>query len=62
MEVVLIGHAGHPEVEITMGQYWAKRVAYLVERPEGVQNLVVNDQLTCTTWAKRRSLLMKPLM
>ncbi|MEZ9471439.1 4-hydroxy-3-methylbut-2-enyl diphosphate reductase [Vibrio lentus] len=44
MEVVLIGHAGHPEVEGTMGQYASQTGGmYLVEKPEDVQNLVVND-------------------
>ncbi|WP_038149986.1 4-hydroxy-3-methylbut-2-enyl diphosphate reductase [Vibrio litoralis] len=44
MEVVLIGHAGHPEVEGTMGQYAsATGGMYLVERPEDVANLVVKD-------------------
>jgi 4-hydroxy-3-methylbut-2-en-1-yl diphosphate reductase len=45
-EVLLIGHAGHPEVEGTMGQY--DKIAknggiYLVETPEDVQNLKVNN-------------------
>lgn len=40
MEVVLIGHAGHPEVEGTMGQYASDTGGmYLVEKPEDVQNL-----------------------
>ncbi|WP_105902161.1 4-hydroxy-3-methylbut-2-enyl diphosphate reductase [Vibrio gangliei] len=44
MEVVLIGHAGHPEVEGTMGQYTSEKGGmYLVERPEDVANLVVKD-------------------
>ncbi len=44
MEVVLIGHAGHPEVEGTMGQYDSGTGGmYLVERPEDVASLVVND-------------------
>ncbi len=35
MEVVLIGHAGHPEVEGTMGQYASDTGGmYLVEKPE----------------------------
>ena len=44
MEVVLIGHAGHPEVEGTMGQY-ASDVGgmYLVEKPEDVHSLTVKD-------------------
>lgn len=45
MECVLIGHAGHPEVEGTMGQY--DRVVggqmYLVENPEDVEKLDVLD-------------------
>ncbi|KGY12387.1 4-hydroxy-3-methylbut-2-enyl diphosphate reductase [Vibrio tubiashii] len=40
MEVVLIGHAGHPEVEGTMGQYSSDEGGmYLVERPEDVIEL-----------------------
>jgi len=46
-EVMLIGHAGHPEVEGTMGQY--EKLAnssggmYLVETPEDVKKLNVNN-------------------
>lgn len=47
-EAILIGHAGHPEVEGTMGQY--EKLAdsdsggmYLVETPDDVKNLKVND-------------------
>ncbi len=45
-EVILIGHAGHPEVEGTMGQY--EKCAenggiYLVETPEDVEKLIVNN-------------------
>ncbi|OEE35029.1 4-hydroxy-3-methylbut-2-enyl diphosphate reductase [Vibrio anguillarum] len=46
MEVVLIGHAGHPEVEGTMGQYASKKGGmYLVEKPEDVESLkaIVKD-------------------
>lgn len=44
MEVVLIGHAGHPEVEGTMGQYDNHDGGmYLVEKPEDVDALVVKD-------------------
>ncbi len=45
-EVILIGHAGHPEVEGTMGQYRNCGEAggiYLVERPEDVSALEVHD-------------------
>jgi len=43
-EVVLIGHAGHPEVEGTMGQYDGSGTGiYLVERPEDVEALAVKD-------------------
>jgi 4-hydroxy-3-methylbut-2-enyl diphosphate reductase len=44
-EVVLIGHAGHPEVEGTMGQYDTScggRI-YLVETPDDVAKLPVRD-------------------
>ncbi|GAL06004.1 4-hydroxy-3-methylbut-2-enyl diphosphate reductase [Photobacterium aphoticum] len=44
MEVVLIGHAGHPEVEGTMGQYASETGGmYLVEKPEDVARMVVKD-------------------
>ena len=44
-EVVLIGHAGHPEVEGTMGRYnggHGGRI-HLVESPEDVERLEVRD-------------------
>ncbi|WP_409311251.1 4-hydroxy-3-methylbut-2-enyl diphosphate reductase [Pectobacterium sp. B1J-3] len=44
-EAILIGHAGHPEVEGTMGQYSnAKGGMYLVESPEDVWLLQVKDE------------------
>ena len=44
MEVILIGHAGHPEVEGTMGQYTSEEGGmYLVEKPEDVEKLAVKD-------------------
>lgn len=43
-ECVLIGHAGHPEVEGTMGQYANPQGGiYLVESPEDVARLEVKD-------------------
>jgi len=45
-EVFLIGHAGHPEVEGTMGQYekgTKNGAIYLVETPEDVKNAKVNN-------------------
>ena len=43
-ECVLIGHAGHPEVEGTMGQYTSQQGGmYLVETPEDVANLSVKN-------------------
>ncbi len=45
-EVILIGHAGHPEVEGTMGQYEKctdNGAIYLVETPDDVRNLQVNN-------------------
>lgn len=44
-ECILIGHAGHPEVEGTMGQYDASNggAIYLVEDEEDVARLVVRD-------------------
>lgn len=41
-EVVLIGHAGHPEVEGTLGQYRGPGM-YLVETPADVAELTVNN-------------------
>jgi 4-hydroxy-3-methylbut-2-enyl diphosphate reductase len=44
-EAVLIGHAGHPEVEGTMGQYSnPKGGMYLVESPDDVWKLQVKDE------------------
>ncbi|MGE0115032.1 MAG: 4-hydroxy-3-methylbut-2-enyl diphosphate reductase [Steroidobacteraceae bacterium] len=44
-EVILIGHAGHPEVEGTMGQFDASfgGQIYLVEKPEDVASLPIRD-------------------
>jgi 4-hydroxy-3-methylbut-2-enyl diphosphate reductase len=43
-EIVFIGHAGHPEVEGTMGQYVnAAGGIYLVESPKDVESLVVKN-------------------
>jgi len=45
-ECVLIGHAGHPEVEGTMGQYEARGEGggiYLVETPEDVVRLEIKN-------------------
>jgi len=45
VECVLIGHAGHPEVEGTMGQYdSAEGGIYLVESAKDVEKLVVKNQ------------------
>ena len=41
MEIIMIGHKGHPEVEGTMGQ--SEGGMYLVETPEDVKNLNVKD-------------------
>jgi 4-hydroxy-3-methylbut-2-enyl diphosphate reductase len=41
-EIVMIGHAGHPEVEGTMGQ--SNGGMYLVESPEQVAHLNVKDE------------------
>lgn len=46
MEIVMIGHKGHPEVEGTMGQVEGeptKQGMYLVETPEDVANLTINN-------------------
>lgn len=52
MECILIGHAGHPEVEGTMGQYTSEEGGmYLVESPEDVARLKVKkpEQLAFVT-------------
>ncbi|HEU0219619.1 MAG TPA: 4-hydroxy-3-methylbut-2-enyl diphosphate reductase [Gallionella sp.] len=41
-EIIVIGHAGHPEVEGTMGQ--SEGGMYLVESPAQVANLKVSDE------------------
>jgi 4-hydroxy-3-methylbut-2-enyl diphosphate reductase len=41
-EIIMIGHKGHPEVEGTMGQ--SEGGMYLVERPEDVEKLQVQDE------------------
>jgi 4-hydroxy-3-methylbut-2-en-1-yl diphosphate reductase len=41
MEIVMIGHKGHPEVEGTMGQ--SDESMYLVETPEDVAHLKIKD-------------------
>lgn len=41
-EIIMIGHAGHPEVEGTMGQ--SEGGMYLVETPGQVADLRVNDE------------------
>lgn len=46
MEIIMIGHKGHPEVEGTMGQVepgQVNRSMYLVETPEDVANLTVSN-------------------
>ncbi len=42
IEVILIGHAGHPEVEGTMGQYHGEGI-YLVENVADVAKLTVHN-------------------
>ncbi len=42
-DTILIGHAGHPEVEGTMGQFEDASRIHLVEDVEDVQTLKVND-------------------
>jgi len=40
-EIILIGHAGHPEIEGTMGRITGR--VHLISRPEEVANLAVGD-------------------
>ena len=49
MECILVGHAGHPEVEGTMGQYDCDEAGiYLVETLNDVENLVLKNPSYCT--------------
>lgn len=45
MDVVLVGHAGHPEVEGTLGQFeaGAENHIYLVENEQDAEQLVLKD-------------------
>jgi len=47
-EVILIGHAGHPEVEGTLGRYDTSfgGAIYLIEKPQDVAALKVNNPQT----------------
>jgi 4-hydroxy-3-methylbut-2-en-1-yl diphosphate reductase len=45
MEIIMIGHKGHPEVEGTMGQVEGSAGIYLVETPEDVASLTVKNPL-----------------
>lgn len=47
VECVLIGHAGHPEVEGTMGQYADEAKIYLVENEQQALTLQVEDPENC---------------
>lgn len=42
-EVILIGHAGHPEVEGTLGQYHPPEAIYLVENVTDVDRITVQN-------------------
>jgi len=45
MDIIMIGHQGHPEVEGTMGQieeYQTQRKMYLIETIEDVKHLIVD--------------------
>jgi len=58
-DVVLIGHAGHPEVEGTMGQFdtaWGGSI-HLVETPEDVAGLQVRDP-ECVAFVTQTTLSM----
>lgn len=49
VEAILIGHAGHPEVEGTMGQYNNRQGGmYLVESPADVARLKIKDENNLT--------------
>ncbi len=48
IECVLIGHAGHPEVEGTMGQYDNPNAGiYLIENLNAVEHLVLKNPTAC---------------
>jgi 4-hydroxy-3-methylbut-2-enyl diphosphate reductase len=48
IECILIGHAGHPEVEGTMGQYHNDSAGiYLIETPKDVDSLILKNPSHC---------------
>jgi 4-hydroxy-3-methylbut-2-enyl diphosphate reductase len=54
MDIVMVGHKGHPEVEGTMGQiekHQSNRKMYLIETVEDIKNLIVDrpDKLAYVT-------------
>ena len=54
MDIIMVGHEGHPEVEGTMGQiekYQASRKMYLIETIEDVSSLIIDrpDKLAYVT-------------
>jgi 4-hydroxy-3-methylbut-2-en-1-yl diphosphate reductase len=57
LDVVLIGHQGHPEVEGTMGQFDAGfgGAIHLVQAPEDVERLQVRDP-ACVTFVTQTTL------
>ena len=54
MDIIMVGHKGHPEVEGTMGQiekHQSNRKMYLIETVEDIKNLIVDrpDKLAYVT-------------
>ena len=47
IECVLVGHAGHPEVEGTMGQYADQSLIHLVENEEQARSLCLQQPESC---------------
>jgi 4-hydroxy-3-methylbut-2-en-1-yl diphosphate reductase len=47
VELVLIGHSGHPEVEGTMGQYQRTDLIHLVENEQQARDLVLHSPDNC---------------
>ncbi len=47
LDIVLIGHKGHPEVEGTMGRFMGDGTIHLIENANDVDTLVINNPKGC---------------
>jgi 4-hydroxy-3-methylbut-2-enyl diphosphate reductase len=47
LDIVLIGHRGHPEVEGTMGRFAGTGTIHLVENADEIESLLINNPKGC---------------